>query len=87
MHKLLKKSHIKFQQAVNNPDKYFYLYLLTSVGLKAKPNPTYRFLQYTLNFYNQIEAKLQQSLREITASGVKKTILCGPSEVVKIVLV
>ena len=64
LHKLLEKGHVKFQRVVNNPDKRAYLYILTPAGLKAKSHLTYRFLKYTLDFYNQVEAKLQQSLRQ-----------------------
>ena len=86
LHKLLEKGHIKFQRAVNNPDKRVYLYILTPAGLKAKSHLTYRFLKYTLDFYNQVDVKLRQSLRDMARSGVKKIILCGASDAAKIVL-
>ena len=86
LHKLLEKGHIKFQRAVNNPDKRAYLYILTPAGLKAKSHLTYRFLKYTLDFYNQVEVKLRQSLSEMARSGIKKIILCGASDAAKIVL-
>ena len=52
----------KFQRALHNPDKRVYLYIVTPAGLKAKSELTYRFLKVTLDFYNQVEAKVQQTL-------------------------
>ena len=86
LHKLLEKGHVKFQRIVNNPDKRAYLYILTPAGFKAKSHLTYRFLKFTLGFYNQVEATLEQSLREMAASGVRRIVLCGASEVIRIVL-
>jgi len=86
LHKLLEKGHVKFRRVVNNPDKRAYLYILTPAGLKAKSNLTYRFLKYTLDFYNQVEIKLRQSLREMAKSGVKRIVLCGVSDAARIVL-
>ncbi|HEY79942.1 MAG TPA: hypothetical protein G4O05_02525, partial [Caldilineae bacterium] len=42
--------------AVHNPDKRSYLYILTPAGLQAKSRLTYRFLRFTLDFYEQVEA-------------------------------
>ena len=86
LHKLLEKGHVKFQRVVNNPDKRAYLYILTPAGFKAKSHLTYRFLKYTLDFYNQVEAKLKRGLRDMAAAGVKKVVLCGASEAARIVL-
>jgi DNA-binding MarR family transcriptional regulator len=86
LHKLLEKGHVKFQRVVHNPDKRAYLYILTPAGFKAKSHLTYRFLKYTLGFYNQVEAKLELCLRDMAATGSKKLVLCGVSEVAKIVL-
>ena len=86
LHKLLEKGHVKFQRVVNNPDKRAYLYILTPAGLKAKSHLTYRFLKFTLDFYNQVETKLKQSLRDMAVAGVERVVLCGASEVAKIVL-
>ena len=57
LHKLLEKGHVKFQRVIHNPDKRAYLYILTPAGLKAKSHLTYRFLKFTLDFYNQVEVK------------------------------
>ena len=62
LHKLLEKGYVKFQRALHNPDKRVYLYIVTPAGLKAKSELTYRFLKVTLDFYNQVEAKVQQTL-------------------------
>jgi DNA-binding MarR family transcriptional regulator len=86
LHKLLEKGHVKFQRVVHNPDKRAYLYILTPTGFKAKSHLTYRFLKFTLDFYNQVEVKLMRSLRDMAKAGVQKVVLCGASEAVKIVL-
>ena len=86
LHKLLEKGHVKFQRAVNNPDKRTYLYILTPAGFKAKSYLTYRFLKYTLDFYTQVESKLKRSLRDMAKVGVRRVVLYGASEAAKIVL-
>ena len=86
LHKLLEKGHVKFQRVVNNPDKRAYLYILTPAGFKAKSHLTYRFLKFTLDFYNQVEVKLRHCLRDMAAAGVRTIVLCGASEAAKIVL-
>ena len=86
LHKLLEKGHVKFQRAVNNPDKRAYLYILTPAGFKAKSYLTYRFLKYTLDFYTQVESKLKRSLRDMAEVGVQRVVLFGASEAAKIVL-
>ena len=86
LHKLLEKGHVKFQRAVHNPDKRVYLYILTPAGLKVKSQLTYRFLQFTLGFYNQVEVKLQQCLGQMAKNGVEKIVLYGANDVAKIVL-
>jgi EPS-associated MarR family transcriptional regulator len=86
LHKLLEKGYIKFQNIVNNPDKRIYLYILTPAGIKAKSHLTYRFLQFTLGFYNQVESKLQQCLKDMSQSGVRKLVLYGATDAARIVL-
>jgi DNA-binding MarR family transcriptional regulator len=86
LHKLLEKGHVKFQRVVNNPDKRAYLYILTPAGFKAKSHLTYRFLKFTLDFYNQVDIKLRRCLRDMAAAGVKRIVLCGASDAAKIVL-
>ena len=86
LHKLLEKGYVKFQRAVVNPDKRAYLYILTPAGFRAKSHLSYRFLKYTLDFYNQVEMKLRRSIDRMAASGVKKVVLYGISDVTKIIL-
>jgi DNA-binding MarR family transcriptional regulator len=86
LHKLLEKGYVKFQRAVNNPDKRVYLYILTPAGLKAKSQLTYGFLKFTLGFYNQVEDKLRFCLGKMARSGVDKIVLYGATDVAKVVL-
>ena len=86
LHKLLEKGHVKFQRALENPDKRVYLYILTPSGMKAKSRLTYSFLRFTLQFYSQVEGKLRRSLRQMQDAGVEKLVLCGVSDAARIVL-
>ena len=86
LHKLLEEGYIKFQRAMYNPDKRTYLYILTPSGLKAKSRLTYRFLQFTLEFYNQVEFKLQRCLKQMEKAGVQRMVLCGASDVARVVM-
>lgn len=86
LHKLLEKGHVKFQRVVNNPDKRAYLYIITPAGLKAKSNLTYRFLKFSLDFYNQIEIKFRYCLAAMAAVGVKRIVLYGASDAAQVVL-
>ena len=86
LHKLLEKGHVKFQRAINNPEKRSYLYILTPSGLKAKSGLTYRFLEFTLGFYNQVEQKLLHCLDRMEHAGVRRILLCGASDAARIVL-
>ena len=86
LHKLLEKGYVKFQRAVNNPDKRVYLYILTPAGLKAKSQLTYRFLKFTLDFYGKMEEKLLRCLTEMLQAGVKRVVLYGASDVARILL-
>lgn len=85
LHKLLEKGYIKFQRALHNPDKRVYLYILTPAGLKAKSELTYRFLKFTLDFYNQVEAKVQHTLLTMEGAGVERVVLYGASDAARMV--
>ncbi|MBI3252228.1 MAG: winged helix-turn-helix transcriptional regulator [Candidatus Omnitrophica bacterium] len=85
LHKLLEKGYVKFQRALHNPDKRVYLYILTPAGLKAKSELTYRFLKFTLDFYNQVEAKVQQTLAAMEKAGIERVVLYGASDAARMV--
>jgi DNA-binding MarR family transcriptional regulator len=86
LHKLLEKGHVKFQRALKNPDKRSYLYILTPAGLMAKSELTYRFLRFSLGYYNRVEEKLRERLGEMGRRGVRRVVLCGASDAARIVL-
>jgi DNA-binding MarR family transcriptional regulator len=86
LHKLLEKGHVKFEHARRNLHKRTYLYILTPAGLKAKSKLTYGFLKFTLDYYNQVEGKLKDSLRAMTAKGVRRIVLFGRSDAARIVV-
>lgn len=79
LHKLLEKGHVKFQRALNNPDKRVYLYILTPAGLRAKSRLTYRFLKFTMGYYARVEDKLMECLADIGSTGVRRLVLLGAS--------
>jgi DNA-binding MarR family transcriptional regulator len=85
LHKLLEKGYVKFQRALHNPDKRAYLYILTPAGLKAKSELTYRFLKFTLDFYNRVESRVQQTLAAMEKAGIERVILYGASEAARMV--
>ena len=86
LHRLMEKGHVKFQRAMNRPDKRAYLYILTPAGLKEKSRLTYQFMKMTLGYYNRVEEKLQECLAAMGNAGVRKIVLFGASEVARIVL-
>ena len=86
LHRLLEKGHVKFQRVLDSPNKRAYLYILTPAGLQAKSQLTYGFLRHTLRFYNEVEARLEAALQRLAASGVRRLVLYGASEVARIVL-
>lgn len=85
LHKLLEKGHVKYQRALNNPDKRPYLYILTPSGLRAKSRLTYRFREFTLKFYSQFQPNLEHCLRRMQEAGVRQLVLGGASDVTRIV--
>jgi len=86
LHKLLEKGHVKFQRVRDNPDKRSYLYILTPAGLKAKSRLTYSFLRFTFDFYNRVEEKLQTALEHMVSKKIRSVILCGKSDVARIMI-
>jgi DNA-binding MarR family transcriptional regulator len=85
LHKLLEKGYVKFQRALHNPDKRVYLYILTPAGLKAKSELTYRFLKFTLDFYNRVESRVQHTLAEMEKAGIERVVLYGASDAARMV--
>ena len=86
LHRLLEKGHVKFQRALNRPDKRAYLYILTPAGFKEKSRLTYSFMKMTIGYYNRVEEKLQDCLTAMEESGMRQIVLFGASEAARIVL-
>jgi DNA-binding MarR family transcriptional regulator len=84
LHKLLERGFVKFQRVRQNRDKRAYLYVLTPSGIKAKTLLTYDFLKFTMNFYTQGEDKLRKCLRDLKVAEVKRVLLYGMSDIVRI---
>ena len=86
LHRLLEKGHVKFQRALNNPDKRAYLYILTPAGFKEKSRLTYSFMKMTIGYYNRVEEKLEECLAAMGEAGTRRIILFGASEAARIVM-
>ena len=86
LHKLLEKGHVKFQRALNNPNKRAYLYILTPAGMKEKSRLTYSFLKFTMGYYSRVEEKLTQCLAAMGEAGVEKVLLYGATDAARIVM-
>lgn len=86
LQKLLEKGYVKFHRARRNPNKRGYLYILTPEGLTAKSQLTYGFVKFTLDFYTRMEVKMRRCLREMASQKVKRLVLCGVSDVTRILL-
>jgi DNA-binding MarR family transcriptional regulator len=86
LRKLLEKGHVKFQRARSNPDRRAYLYILTPSGLKAKSWLTYRFVKFTLEFYNRMEEKLSNCLQAMDRASVERIVLFGATDIARILL-
>ena len=86
LHKLLGRGYVKFQRVRHNPDKRAYLYILTPNGMRAKSQLTYRFVKFTLEFYNEMVVKLQRALSEMSRANVKRVVLFGASDVAQILI-
>jgi len=86
LHRLLEKGHVKFQRALNRPDKRAYLYVLTPAGLKEKSRLAYSFMKMTLGYYNRVEEKLQECLAAMGEAGMRQIVLFGASDAARVVL-
>ncbi len=86
LHRLLEKGHVKFQRAMNRPDKRAYLYILTPAGFRAKSRLTYGFMKMTIGYYNRVASKLEECLAAMGQAGVHRIVLYGASEAARIVL-
>jgi len=84
LHKLLEKGYIKFERVRRNPQKLVYLYLLTPEGLRAKSQLTYRFIQFTMTHYGQIEEKIRLNIDKLIQMNVKRVALFGISDMTRI---
>ena len=84
LRRLLEKGQVKFQRALDSPDKRAYLYVLTPSGLRARTRLTYRFVRLTLALYGELEARVEQRLGELAGSGVRRVVLLGSGEVARL---
>ena len=86
LHKLLERGFVKFQRLRQNPDKRAYLYILTPSGVRAKSQLTYRFLKFTLEFYNKMVVRLKQTLQDMSNAKMNRVVLYGASDVAQILI-
>lgn len=83
---LVEKGHVKFNNVSNNPNKLAYLYILTPQGVAEKARLTYRFIERTLNQYQEIENRVKDGLKRLAEEGAKKVVVVGSGEIARVFL-
>ena len=79
--RLIKKGHVKIVNLQRNRIRY----LITPQGIAEKTRLTYEYLDYSLYLYRQVRQVLQESLRQVAASGGERVVLFGANEIAEIV--
>ena len=72
-----KKGYVKIVSVHGNQLRY----LLTPTGLVEKTRLTYEFLEYSLHLYREVRRILIDTLSRVVASGGRRVVLFGASEI------
>lgn len=59
-------------------------YALTPRGMAEKSRLTLDYLRYSVNFYSEIKAVLQDALKDLTDGGARRLVIWGTGEVAEI---
>jgi len=78
--RLVKKGYVKVISARGNRLRY----LLTPLGLAEKTRLTYEFLEYSLHLYREVRRLLTETLGHVAASGGRRVVFFGASEIAEI---
>ena len=78
--RLVKKGYVKVVSTRKNRIDYF----LTPSGITEKTRLTYEYLQYSLHLYREVRRLLTDALSQVAASGGRRVVFFGTSEVAEI---
>lgn len=81
--RLVKKGYVKVVNAPRNRIRY----LLTPMGLTEKTRLTYEYLEYSLHLYREVRRILTDTLTRVVASGGRRVVFFGASEIAEITYV
>ena len=78
--RLVKKGYVKVVSTRKNRISYF----LTPSGITEKTRLTYEYLQYSLHLYREVRHVLTDTLSQVAASGGRRVVFFGTSEIAEI---
>ena len=78
--RLVKKGYVKVVSTRKNRIGYF----LTPSGITEKTRLTYEYLEYSLHLYREVRCLLTDSLSQVAASGGRRVVFFGTSEIAEI---
>ena len=78
--RIAKKGYIKLTTIPRDRVKY----LLTPKGIVEKPRLSFKYFQYSLNFYRNAKAILSRAYRLLHSQGVRNIVFYGTGEVAEI---
>ena len=78
--RLIKKGFVKVVSTQRNRIRYF----LTPTGIAEKTRLTYEYLEYSLHLYREVRRLLTDALSRVAASGGRRVVFFGTSEVAEI---
>ena len=78
--RLVKKGYVKVVSTQQNRIRYF----LTPHGIAEKTRLTYEYLEYSLHLYREVRHLLTDTLSRVAASGGRRVVFFGASEIAEI---
>ena len=78
--RLANKGYFKITNIPKNRVKY----ILTPKGAAEKTRLTYKYIQYSYEFYRKARGKLRKLFKDLVAQGVKDVVFYGVSDIAEI---
>ena len=78
--RLTKKGYFKITNIPKNRIKY----ILTPQGAAEKTRLTYKYIQFSYNFYKEARQKLSKLFQDLATQGVKRVVFYGASDLAEI---
>jgi len=72
---------------INNVPKNRVKYILTPKGAAEKTRLTYRYIQYSLEFYRNAREKLHKLFKYLNAQGVRRVVFYGTGDFAEIAFI